>query len=801
MNHNLSTEDKACTLCGTEPFKSSIIDGENTFCCHGCHAVYQILSVKGELTASQNHPIFKQALKSGLISNPNLLEEISKKTTHDSNEETKKNYFEVDDMWCPSCAEVIKLVLLRKKGVENCVIDYTTDLASVEYTPRYISKDEIYQTIKGLGYLPHPLQGEEKQAVPFSLWIRFIISAFCTLNIMMFSYPIYAAYFTNDEQGYARLFVWLSFFTSLPVVSFCGWPIAWRCWNSLRVGILGMETLVVIGVSASLLLSIYNLLTGGVHVYFDSMSVIVSLVLLGRIIENKAKFSAKDSLLRLIRSTPRRGRKCFPDGSRRFVPIKEVVIGDLLAVFTGEKVVLDGIVESGEGCCDESLMTGESLPVVKKCGDAILGGTFLQNGSIIYRVKANLEDTALHKIIDVVEQDIGHKARYTRAADRIVRGFVPIVVLIALFSSLGAYYFLSISFQDAFLRFVSVLLISCPCAIGIAAPLAESHLMHGLAAMGVLVRNRGCLTLLGQESIFVFDKTGTITRGKFEVLNGISDLNMEEQLALKGLTGDSNHPISIAIDHALQTPARKWERVEEYAGRGLRGVDRDSVAYLGSKDFLQLQGVASFDESLHSTKKGATEVYFSLNGAKAKKLCLGDEIRHDSIETVKTLYPIRTVLLSGDSENAVAAVAKECGFTDFQARCNPLQKRDFIETLRKEGYIVAMLGDGINDAPPLTAANIGISVVSASDISIQVSDILLTTDKLHVIKEMRSLARKGQRIINQNLFWAFAYNVVGIGFASMGYLSPIYAALAMVLSSLFVVVNAKRLSTENHDKA
>jgi len=793
------SNDSCCSLCQTPITNGSVVDENNHFCCHGCHAVYQILSVKGELSRYQQHPIFEQAIKAGLISNPQLLEQIAG-CKHDLPEdELKKIYFEIEEMWCPSCGEVIKLMLLRKRGVRNCVVDYTTDLASVEYSPRHLSKEDVFQTIEKLGYRTLPLQGAERKPVSFSMWLRFIIAAFCALNIMMFSYPIYATYFESDENGYSKLLAWLCFFSSLPVVTYCAWPIWRRFVNSARVGILGMETLVLIGVSSAFGLSLFNLFTGSVHVYFDSMSVIIALVLLGKIIESRAKFSAKDSILCLVRSSPKRGRKCFADGSQKFVPLKEITVGDQLAIFTGEKVVLDGIVVKGEGACDESLMTGESLPVLKIPGEAVLGGTFLQNGTLIYRVTAVAEDTALHKIIDLVEKDIGHKTSYVRYADKIVRYFVPIVLFIAFLAGLATFIYNSdLSLEERFttglIRLVSVLLISCPCAIGIAAPLAESYMMHALAKIGVLVRNRGCLNLLGKETVFVFDKTGTITEGRFKVVAGLNELGYHERALLKGLAKHSNHPIARATAQAIHETPAELVKIEEIAGKGLKGYCNSMVCLFGSIDFLRQQGVDFQYEGPLTDGEVVTTVYFSINLQEPHIIQLGDRLRSDAAALVKSLKPLNRVLLSGDSENTVKAVAQLCEFDEYRSRYHPLQKREFVETLRGQGEIVCVLGDGINDAPALTAASIGISVVSATDISIQVSDILLTTDRLNVVSQLRILGKRGQRIIKQNLFWAFIYNIIGIGLACMGYLSPLFAASAMVVSSLIVLFNAKRLT-------
>lgn len=781
-----------CSLCHIELARFPILDGENGFCCTGCHAVYNILATKQLLDNYQESLVFKQALKSGLISNPALLEQIRRHKIQAQPQELEKLHLEITEMWCPSCAEVIKLLLLQQQGVVNCVIDYTTDLASVEFLPRHISKEKICSIIASIGYEAHSLENAQYKKISLSLYMRFGVASFCALNAMMFAYPLYATYF--DPQAYedGKIFAWLTFFASLPVITYCMWPILRRFTSSLKIGLLGMEALVVVGVGAAFGLSFYELMQGSNLVYFDSMTVIVALVLLGKIIETKAKFSAKESLFRLTKALPRRGRKYFKEGSTAYVPIKEISTGDTLIAYAGEKIILDGEVIAGEGTCDESLMTGESFPVSKQVGSKLLGGSILHYGSLTFKVVNLVEESALQKIINTVEQDLGHKSHYVRAADQIVRWFVPLIFFIA-----AATWLMGWILNDAssLLKAVAVLLIACPCAIGIAAPLAESQILHQLAALGVIIRNRGCLALLPHVSTFIFDKTGTVTEGNFKVVDGINNLSSSEKSLLKALSKPSNHLIARALFNALDSECVELDHVEECPGKGMRGFVSNKSAFLGSAQFMKECLQVKLDPQHDSN----TTVYFSPDGQKIYKLILGDSIREEVSEVLKLLQKgraktqVKMILLSGDAQATVAAVAKGSGFQEYFAGVNPLQKRDFVEALRNQGEVVCMIGDGINDAPALTAAQIGISVVSATDISIQVSDILLTTEHLKVLPKMLKLVMRGQRILKQNLFWAFFYNGIGIGLAIYGLLSPIFAAFAMSISSLIVLFNSKRI--------
>lgn len=793
-----------CALCRSSMrgYSHRIEEESVIFCCKGCQVVYQVLKAQDALAGFQEHPVYRQALQAGLITNPELHFPKSEEEKIPE-EDFQKLHLTIQNMWCPSCAQVIHLILLKEKGVRQCVVDYSTDLASIQYTPRLISKEKILRILVQLGYQPNFLQDPRQKAISRSLMLRFIIAAFFALNVMMFAYPIYATYFDGkDAEGYTQLFAWLSFGGSLPVLLYSGWPIWRRCYVGFKVGIWGMEALVSIGVAAATTLSLYELYRGSPYVYFDSVTVIIMFVLLGKMIESKAKFSAKDALIKLSLALPRKGRKRFATGEEVFVSIKDILPGDFLVVRMGEKIVLDGSVEEGTGACDESLMTGESLPVVKQKGAAVLAGTLLRQGHLVVKVSSSLEETTLQRIIDMVSQEIGHKSKYVRAADQIARWFVPFAVGFALITGLICFSWGITDggqtvLQTAIIRAVSVLLISCPCAIGIAAPLVESYLLNALAKLGILVRNRGCLAFLGRETLFVFDKTGTVTEGNFSIRSGLDSLTFDEKKALKGLVSQSMHPVALALHAALLSPASSFEKIEEIVGKGIQGNLQGQKYSLGSADFFEQLSIHIPLQTLENDHSILTTVYFAKENNCLAAIVLGDQLKKGIQKFIHLLFPVKTFLVSGDAEVTVAKVAAACQIRHWKSGYHPLQKKTLIDSLKEEGEIIAMLGDGVNDAPALTAAHIGIAVVSASDISIQVSDLLLTTNDFQTLSILRRLAVKGRRIIKQNLFWAFFYNGVGLGIAALGLLTPLFAALAMVVSSLIVLLNAQRVSSQS----
>lgn len=467
-----------------------------------------------------------------------------------------------------------------------------------------------------------------------------------------------------------------------------------------------------------------------------------------------------------------------------FVPISEISVDDQIKTFSGEKIILDGVVVEGEATCDESLLTGESLPVVKTKGSKVIGGSVVLHGNIQWQVKATVEESLQQRILQLVQTDLGDKAVKEQRIESILKFFIPMILLLAG----GTLIFSAGNFEQT----LSVLLIACPCALGIAVPLVESQLIQSLAEKGALVRNRGALQYLGKEDVYVFDKTGTVTKGYLQVQQGLEKLSKDQKIIIYNMAKQSTHPVAQAITRALAGTEEEAIPITEYVGKGLEGQWKEKNYRIGSESYCRM---GCPDLPLEwDCPVGCTVCWIVEEDTLLVMLILGDSLREDITKLLKQLNDKQTLLLSGDNPKTVAHIAKECGFTAWAAEQTPLQKREVILNLKKEGRIVAMVGDGINDAPALTAANIGISVVSATDISIQVSDILLTTEKLEVILPVRQLAAKARKLISQNLFWTFIYNLIGIGLALGGYLSPIYSAVAMTASSLIVVFNAQRLS-------
>ncbi len=744
-----------CHLCALKCPDNPIREDEKPFCCSGCLTVYRILQAKNYFGDYHNHPLFTEALASGVISNAEHYQSAVEG-------ETETLHLEIQEMWCPSCADAIRLILERRKGVKRCYVDYATDLALIEFAPRFVSKEALIALIKRIGYFPQPLLAEERKPAR-ALWVRFAVSAFCALNLMMLAFPLYTShFFLLPTEGYSEAIGYLSLGLALPLVTYGAWPLLRRFYVGLQTGFFGMETLVLLAVFTAFAYSTYHLFHGDFsRLYYDSMGMLLTFVLLGKILERRAKFSAKESLFRITRSLPKKGLKQLTSGEYASVPIKEIQKGDRILARTGEKIVLDGVVVEGEGLVDASLMTGEAMPLRMMPGSKVVGGSIIKHGSLLIEVSADCTQSVLTKISSVLEHDLGRKQKQQRLVDRLIPFFVPFVIVLAA----CVYPF------GGILRSLTVLLISCPCAIGIAAPLAESRLLFRFAEKGALVRNRRALAILAKNPLFAFDKTGTLTEGKFRVLNTIN-LSESYLAILKGFSEHTTHPVVAPIAE-LCSVSVPLENVQEHIGRGMEACYQKKRYLLGSASFLQEHGI-----SVPSSP--TTTLYFAEEKRLLTTIELGDLLRAH-------IPKVKGVVLSGDTPELVEQIAKQCGFLWGKGACDPLQKRIEIEKLPKP---VAMVGDGVNDAPALAAADVGISVVSATDLSIEVSDILLTRASLKELPELVSLAKRGQRIIRQNLFWAFFYNAIGLGLACGGVLSPLYAVSAMLLSSLCVTLNS-----------
>ena len=617
---------------------------------------------------------------------------------------------------------------------------------------------------------------------------------------------------------------WVQLALATPVVLWCGLPFLQRCLASLRGGALNMFTLIGIGTGAAYLYSLVAVLfpglfppalrdaSGLVPVYFEPAAVIVVLVLLGQILELRAREETGGAIRALLDLAPKSARRLAEDGGESEVPLEEVAVGDRLRVRPGESVPVDGVIVEGRSHLDESLVTGEPLPVAKGIGDAVIGGSVNQSGGFVMQAEQVGAGTMLAKIVSLVASAQRSRAPIQRLADRVAGWFVPIVISVAV---LAFFVWLiwgpSPSLDYAIIVGVTVLIIACPCALGLATPMSVMVGVGRGASAGVLIRDAEALERLEKVEVLLVDKTGTLTEGKpaltaLHVLEGFEREDLLRKAA--SLEQSSEHPLAKAVLAAASDAGLSLDRVEDFeapSGRGVTGRVGGSRVLLGNARLLSEAGVAT--EALDAlageeAAQGATAIYLAVEGAPAGLLAVADPIKETTPAALAALAEagVAVVMLTGDAEATAAAVAERLGIADFRAQVLPEDKAEAVRALQAEGKVVAMAGDGVNDAPALAAADVGLAMGGGTDVAMESAAVTLLHGDLTAIVKARRLSQATMGNIRQNLFFAFVYNGLGVPVAAgvlypfFGILlSPIVGAAAMALSSVSVIGNALRL--------
>jgi len=630
--------------------------------------------------------------------------------------------------------------------------------------------------------------------------------------------------FAVDHLVAPGVSAWVQFVLATPVVLWAGWPFFVRGWQSLRTGNLNMFTLIALGTGVAWLYSVVALLApsifpaafrgpeGHVAVYFEAAAVITVLVLLGQVLELRARERTSGSIRALLNLAPKTARRIGPSGADEEVPVDALRIGDRLRVRPGDKVPVDGEIADGRGTLDESMVTGESLPVDKTTGDAVVAGTLLQSGGFVMRADKVGAETLLSQIVQLVAQAQRSRAPIQRLADRVAGWFVPLVVACALLAfAAWAVWGPEPRLAYALVAAVSVLIIACPCALGLATPMSIMVGVGRGAGAGVLIKNAEALERLERVDTLVVDKTGTLTEGRPAVTAIVPAGGVAEEDLLRlaaSLERSSAHPLADAVVRAASdrglTLTEPGE-VESPAGKGVHGIVDGRRLLVGSADFLTEAGisVAALQDRAETLRAdGATAIFVAIDGALAGVLAITDPVKETTRGAVQALQRqgLTIVMLTGDNATTAAAVARALGITEVEAGVLPERKGQVVERLRSQGRVVAMAGDGVNDAPALAAADVGIAMGTGTDVAIESAGVTLLGGDLTGIVRARKLSRKVMGNIRQNLFFAFVYNAAGVPIAAgvlyplFGLLlSPVIAAAAMALSSVSVIGNALRL--------
>lgn len=582
------------------------------------------------------------------------------------------------------------------------------------------------------------------------------------------------------------------------VLSVAGRGFFIRAWKAAWHGVADMNTLVAIGTGSAFLYSSWAMVTGHPDVYFDTAAVVVALVLLGKWMEDRAKNRTRDTLRGLLNLVPKMASIQRDDGSYDTIPLKAVRIGNLLLVKAHEAVPVDGMIEEGDATLDQSMMTGESLPVSKKPGDRVVGGTRNGATSFTFRAEKVGTDTALAGIVAAVEHAQGSKAPIQRLVDKIASVFVPVVLVVALITFI--YFFSTATLDVALLHAVAVLIIACPCALGLATPTAIMVGSGRAAQKGILIKDAVSLEAAKTISTILLDKTGTLTTGAMQVVeihtfDGHDSASLLSDMA--SVEQHSDHPIGRGILQAARSAnlvLKPALRVETRAGVGVSGLVGSATVDIGSLKLLPEDHEGRM-WARTQMEQGRTLVAVLVNRTPAGLVALESELRGHAKEAVEQFHALglRVVMLTGDNQISADAVARQLGIDEVVAEVSPTGKADVVRKYQQGGLHVAMVGDGINDSVALTQADLGIALASGSDLAVSSADITITGNDLRSIAEAMHISKRTYTVIRQNLFWAFVYNTVGIPLAALGFLSPMIAGAAMALSSVSVVTNSLRI--------
>jgi heavy metal translocating P-type ATPase len=769
-----------CTLC-------ALPSGDASFCCAGCENVYAILLESGVVGSGQSFrdtDLFKQSLKLGLISTGT--ETGQKPVPLDA--ETRESVFQIGGMWCTSCGWLIEHALAGVRGIAAAEVMFTSDLLKVRYCPQYVPRERIVERVASLGYRAAEYTGSSApaDAERKDLLLRTGIAAFLSMNVMTFSLVVYASYFEPITAGFGRYIPFLLMGLATPSVFYCAAPILRIAWAGTRAGRLRMESLLAMGILLAYGYSAVQAFRGDNRVYFDTACAIVTLVLTGKVIERGAKERARRALTLLHRLMPGKARLIL-DGRERFVSVDALQPGSVFRVKSGERLPADGIVVTGRSHTDESVLTGESVPVAKTVGDSVVCGSINTGGVLEIRATRVGAESTLAHIVRTVEQAAASRTRMERSVDRAARLFIPTVLALAAVT-FAAWQWHTGKPGIALMHAIAVLVIACPCALGIATPLALTAAVAAAGRRGILVSDTSVLETIRGVHTVILDKTGTATLGEFALLDSAGDTTRMAELA--AVEAWSEHPIAKAL--AGYATGLRAQDVAVLAGRGITGTVDGTLYFLGNRALVeQLSAKSAEPPNLEGSV-----VYFGWDGDVRGALSFGDRVRPEAAALCADLRRrgIRTMLLSGDGRDATAAIAGQIGADEWIAEALPERKVAIIRELQQKGTAVAMIGDGVNDAPSLAQADLGIALGSGTDIAMHAAPLVLMNRSLSAVSETLDLARRAFTIVRQNLFWAFAYNVVGITLAMAGVLNPIMAAAAMVLSSLSVIGNSRRLA-------
>lgn len=799
-----------CHHCGISfnwrPFPETAEDGTQLpFCCRGCLGAFRLINSAGLGTfynrpdralptvPEQDLPVYRD-------------EELNQHVVPDG--EFLRLDILVGGISCPSCVWLLERMIARVPGVVRVSISYAGGIASTLFDPSLTGPAAVFNAIHSLGFMPRPyspdLSSREARRERTDLLLRFGTALFLTMQLMAYSYSLYAGYFQGMSSGIKNVLQYASLAVSTPVVFYCGWPFLYGGWKSLRSRSPGMDLLIAVGALTAWVYSVWALLTGH-ETYFESAAMIVTFILVGRLLELSVRRTAMSGIESLYAAAAQRATVIENDLHRE-VSADEVRPGHRLLVRQGERFPVDCLLLDGETEIDQSHVTGESRPELVKQGAELRAGCINCAAPVIVEALRPVGHSYLMRVAALVRMAQAGKPAIQRLADRIAGWFVPAVILLAVVVFAGHWGVVGQGAGPALMVALSVVLIACPCAMGLAVPAAVLAACSRSAALGVILRDGDVIERLAAIDSVFFDKTGTLTAGQ-PVVTDVALIGASSLPDLLSAAATVEQPAAHPLAKAVVAYAAQHGILPDVCrsfvltpGKGISGETGDGRHILcGSRRFLQEQGIPL--SSLPTPAEGnETEVVAAIDGLPAGRFLLSDRLRPGTSVLVSELsgHGIDLRLVSGDTQEVVSRIAGEIGIDGASGGLTPDQKLDLVRKVQGEGRRVLMAGDGVNDAPALAAAHVSCSLAGSSDIALENADIIIAADDISRLATAHRIALSTMTIIKQNLAWAFLYNIIGIPLAVFGVLTPVYAAVAMTASSLLVSLNSLRLMRIKH---
>ena len=778
-----------CHLC-EQPLVQQVPGDGHLFCCHGCRELWRLLG-EDEIKELKSRPGLKwENLRQSLTPPP---------ATSSIAGDPYTMTVDIDGMWCASCSILVEQVLARTGGIYGAQLDFAASTAEITFDRSTLAPDKVIEVITKLGYGAQdrdrdgqgPVADREQRLLQ-----RFGVSAVMAIFVMMFSIPVWSGYLPELPPLFRQILAVGLWALATPVVFWGGWPFLQGAWTSIRHRIATMDLLIAIGSLAAYTYSVYTLLFGGTYLYFDTSTMLVTFLLLSRNLEVGTRRRATE-LTRMLSRLNVKSATVLVNGEEMALPTDQINLGQWVVVRPGERVPVDGTIVEGTSTLDQSFLTGEALPADKGPGDTVYAGSINHQGRLTVKTLRLVDDSILAQTTKFVHHAQGEQGKWKRLADRVLRIFVPGVLGLALITFILWLTWGRMPLSTAMLRTIAVLVIACPCALSVATPLAVLAGAQRLAQGGMLLRSPDALERSATIDTVLLDKTGTLTDGHMTVAGVYPDDQSLIQLAAS-VEIASEHPVAMALVRYAESrhiPLLPLQDFLATPGFGVRAEVAHRVVEISRLHDLKTLPNLIQSRAQSFLDQGHTVAQIAVAGQVVGLVSFSDRVRPDAVEALTDLkaHGLAIWMVTGDNPETAQMVASEVGITEVRSRQQPLDKADLVRSLQKAGHTVAFVGDGVNDAPALVQADLGIAIGTGADIALEAGHLSLTRPRLQSIGETLATGKQVADIIRQNLMWAFSYNLVALPVAAFGLASPFLAALAMVLSSAFVLGNSLRI--------